>query len=91
MAAGSHLAISHVLDDPRPDAIGKILTASGAPPWHPRTREQILPFFDGFDLVKPGLTVLPQWRPPSEVVPVHRAPGSTEDLHWQVAGIARRS
>ncbi|HEY0542501.1 MAG TPA: SAM-dependent methyltransferase [Actinoallomurus sp.] len=92
MAPGSYLAISHVLDDPRPHTIGKILTASGAPPWHPRTREQILAFFDGFDLVEPGLAVLPQWRPPtSDAVPPHRTPGSTEDLHWQVAGIARRS
>src|SRR6266496_4393011 len=29
----------------------------------PRSREQILAFFDGFDLVEPGLVPLAQWRP----------------------------
>jgi hypothetical protein len=92
MAPSSVLAVSHVLDDPRTHAIGKILTASGAPPWHPRSRERVLGFFDGFDLVEPGLAVLPQWRPPTgDVMPLHRAQGSPEELHWQVAGIAWRS
>jgi hypothetical protein len=91
MAPGSHLAISHVLDDPRPHAIGKILTASGAPPWYPRTHAGVLRFFDGFDLVDPDLAVLLQWRPPaSATVPLHRTPDSTDTMHWQVAGIARR-
>jgi hypothetical protein len=92
MAPGSHLAISHVLDDPRPHAIGKILTASGAPPWHPRSHEDVVRFFDGFDLVEPGVVLLPHWRPPTPAaVPLHRTPGSAEELRWQVAGIARRS
>lgn len=90
MVPGSHLAISHVLDNPRPHTIGKILTASGAPPWYPRSSEEILRFFDGFSLIGPGLAVLPQWRPPvSSTVPLHKAPASTDDLHWQVAGLAR--
>jgi len=95
MAPGSHLAISHVLDDPRSHAIGKILTASGAPPWYPRPQEEVVRFFDGFDLVEPGVAVLPRWRPPAPAaVPLHPAPASAsasaDELHWQVAGIARR-
>jgi hypothetical protein len=91
MAPGSYLVVSHVLDDPRPHAIGKILTASGAPPWYPRPQEEVVRFFDGFDLVEPGVAVLPRWRPPTPAaVPLHRTPASTDDLHWQVAGIARR-
>jgi hypothetical protein len=47
--------------------------------------------FDGFALVDPGVTVLPNWRPPTPAaVPLHRTPDSTRELHWQVAGIARR-
>jgi hypothetical protein len=91
MAPGSHLAISHVLDDPRTHAIGKILTASGAPPWFPRSRSQISGFFDGFEPVEPGVTVLPEWHPPTaSAAPLHRAADSAHALRWQVAGIARR-
>jgi len=78
MAPGSHLAISHVLADPRTGAIGDILSASGAPRWSPRTREQILPFFDGFELIDPGLALLAEW-----------VPHPTPDLRWQVAGVGR--
>src|SRR3954452_5092703 len=91
MAPGSHLAVSHVLDDPRSHAIGQILTASGAPPWFPRPQEEVVRFFAGFDLVEPGVAVLPRWRPPTAVsARSNRTPGSTEDLHWQVPGIALR-
>jgi len=86
MAPGSHLVVSHVLDDPRPHAIGEILTASGAPQWHPRTREGILRFFDGFEMIEPGLVTLPDWRPSAR-----EASTATEDLHWQVAAVARRT
>jgi hypothetical protein len=32
---------------------------------HLRPREEILRFFDGFDLVDPGLVYVPLWRPDS--------------------------
>jgi hypothetical protein len=91
MAPGSYLVVSHILDDPRTHAIGRILTASGAPPWYPRSRSEITGFFDGFELVDPGVTVLPQWRPPTPApVPLHHTPDPAQELRWQVAGIARR-
>lgn len=94
MAPGSYLVISHIVDDPRPHAIGKILTAAGAPPWFPRTREQIQAFFDGFDLIEPGLVLLPHWRPPVPPKDVAELPGAKqtkEELRWQVAGVGRKS
>jgi O-methyltransferase involved in polyketide biosynthesis len=36
---------------------------SGAVAYNLRTREQIAGFFDGLDLVEPGLVPVPQWRP----------------------------
>jgi S-adenosyl methyltransferase len=91
MAPGGYLAVSHILDDPRTHAIGEILMASGAPQWYPRSRSEITGFFDEFELVDPGVTVLPQWRPPTQAaVPLHSPPTSTQELRWQVAGIARR-
>jgi hypothetical protein len=32
---------------------------------HLRSRPEILRFFDGFDLVDPGLVHIPEWRPDS--------------------------
>ena len=32
---------------------------------HPRSREEILELFDGFDLVEPGLVRTALWRPES--------------------------
>jgi SAM-dependent methyltransferase len=94
MAPGSYLVVSHIVDDPRPHAIGQILTAAGAPPWFPRTREQIARFFDGFDLIGPGLALLPQWQPPTPMPGAEPAPAADqagEELRWQVAGVGRKS
>jgi SAM-dependent methyltransferase len=88
MAPGSYLVVSHILDDPRPHEIGRILNAAGAPPWYPRTREQILPFFEGFELIGPGLALLPHWQPPGSTP---AEPDREEELRWQVAGVGRRS
>jgi hypothetical protein len=89
MAPGSYLVISHILDDPRPHEIGQILNAAGAPSWYPRTREQILPFFEGFELIGPGLALLPRWQPPG-TAPAKAEPDSVRELRWQVAGVGRR-
>jgi hypothetical protein len=91
MAPGSYLVISHILDDPRPHEIGRILNAAGAPAWYPRTREQILPFFSGFDLIGPGLAPLPRWRPPGAPTQPEPEPVDAAELHWQAAGVGRRS
>ncbi|MEV1001310.1 SAM-dependent methyltransferase [Nonomuraea sp. NPDC050202] len=37
--------------------------ASGATPLTLRTEEELLAFFDGMELVEPGLVSLPKWRP----------------------------
>jgi hypothetical protein len=66
MAPGSHLALSHgTTDGPDPEAraqVVRIFEQATTPAVH-RSREQISVFFDGFDLVEPGLVRLWQWRP----------------------------
>jgi len=91
MAPGSYLVISHILDDPRPHEIGRILNAAGAPAWYPRTREQILPFFSGFEVIGPGLELLPRWQPPGAPAEPEPEPAGAAELRWQVAGVGRRS
>jgi hypothetical protein len=90
MPEGSYLAISHVLDDPRPRAIGEILVAAGAPPWSPRTPEKVLRFFDGFELIDPGLATLSEWHPPAPAPGSAQLPGATRELRWQLAGVGRK-
>jgi O-methyltransferase involved in polyketide biosynthesis len=66
MAPGSHLAVSvGTSDGADPDMLAEATqTYAGARmPFTLRSRAQILELFDGFDLVEPGLVILPEWRP----------------------------
>jgi S-adenosyl methyltransferase len=36
---------------------------TGAVPYRPRRPEQIAAFFEGLDIVDPGVVPTPQWRP----------------------------
>jgi hypothetical protein len=51
-----------------------------------RSREEILRFFDGFDLVDPGLVHVPLWRPAQAA----GMPGDPAKF-WVLAGVGRRS
>jgi SAM-dependent methyltransferase len=67
MAPGSYLVLSHGTREKHTEVAGRIedvydrskATAQAVL----RTHDQILPFFDGFELVPPGLVYAPQWRP----------------------------
>ena len=65
MAPDSYLVVSHVTADPRPhaeDAVTAVYRQATAP-MVPRTREQVQRFFDGFELVQPGVVYVPEWHP----------------------------
>jgi SAM-dependent methyltransferase len=86
LAPGSFLVLSHVSGDlmADEDAARRVVTAyqrANAPAW-PRPRAEVLRFFDGFDLVEPGLVTNPGWRPDPGTAPP-TAPG----LDW--CGVAR--
>jgi O-methyltransferase involved in polyketide biosynthesis len=66
MAPGSYVVISHALtDDASKDVLAEIIhvTQGMSSPPIPRTAEEIAGFFDGFDLIEPGLVDASQWRP----------------------------
>jgi hypothetical protein len=75
MAAGSHLAVSHGTRDipARPDMSPEAMAEMGAKVERlyqlttsslvTRTRAQVERFFDGFDLVEPGVVEIQLWRP----------------------------
>jgi SAM-dependent methyltransferase len=65
LAPGSYLVIGHATDERNPEiaqAFEKVYNRSVSTDVHVRSRAQILRFFDGFDLVEPGLVYIPQWR-----------------------------
>ncbi|MBB5936405.1 SAM-dependent methyltransferase [Streptomyces zagrosensis] len=65
LAPGSYLSVSHVTGEFAPaawQAIADIYTNAGTPV-QIRSREQIARFFDGLQLVEPGLVVAHRWKP----------------------------
>ena len=84
-APGSHLAASHGYDDQDPQAAATTTTvyASTASPVTRRTRAEILAFFDGLEILEPGLVPVQQWRPDE--------PGpSAVGKAWILGGVARK-
>jgi hypothetical protein len=82
---GSHLVVSHVAEDIKTlqtEAMGDIYrnTSPGAL----RTKGQVEAFFDGYELVEPGLVQVPLWRPDGPV---------PEDLerYWIYGGVGRKN
>jgi len=65
LAPGSHLALTHltndfaVLSDPR---VAETMRSTQNH-IYPRSRDEVLALFDGFELVEPGLTTSANWRP----------------------------
>jgi SAM-dependent methyltransferase len=86
LAPGSFLVISHITDDPRPEveaAIRKVFDKTPTPVTH-RGRDEVVTFFDGLQLVEPGVVWTPQWRPDDESGPGYDLPERSATL----AGVA---
>lgn len=63
LASGSYLVLSHGAErSPAPTDVDRLYQTS-ANPGVRRTPEEIRSFFDGLELVEPGLVWTPQWRP----------------------------
>jgi O-methyltransferase involved in polyketide biosynthesis len=84
MPAGSFLVICHAPSDINPGEIAEMArryNESGAEQMRPRSHEEIMRFFDGLEMLPPGLAPLSEWLPPDR-----DAPGSGS----AVAGVARK-
>ncbi|HEX7307539.1 SAM-dependent methyltransferase [Lentzea sp.] len=70
LAPGSFLALSHASAEAKPagmdEAVRTYNVKSAANQAFPRTHDEVMAFFAGFDLVEPGLVGCPSWRPDSE-------------------------
>jgi len=77
MPPGSYLVMSHGTYDPLPpemiarcEEVNAVIDA----PWRPRSREEFARFFDGMELVDPGIVSIGSWRPAKwSVVPAPQA------------------
>ncbi len=66
LPAGSYLAMSHPTAEVHAEAIEtsiKHYNSSGAPPVRTRSRQGITRFFDGLELLEPGVVSCSLWRP----------------------------
>jgi SAM-dependent methyltransferase len=88
LAPGSYLALSHATGDFRPEAAHRAAAVydQATSTATLRSHEQIAAFFDGWDLVDPGLVQVPLWRPDGK-------PPRPKDLSkiWIYGGVARLS
>ncbi|MFI7635384.1 SAM-dependent methyltransferase [Nonomuraea sp. NPDC049400] len=82
---GSHLFLTHFCDSSQEarDAEKKFLALLGTGRF--RTPEEITAFFDGYELLEPGVVPLPLWRPDGPV-PSHLSVGQ----RLMYGGIARK-
>ena len=88
LAPGSHLVLAHLTNESKPavaQATETVYNRSVSTDIHMRSRADILRFFDGFDLVEPGLVYIPQWRPDSPA-DVPADPGQ----FWCLVGVGRK-
>ncbi len=88
IAAGSYLTICHATTESRPKrafALQTVYNRSVAAHAAVRPRAAIERFFDGFELVRPGLVYIPEWRPDSPA-DVPEDPGRI----WGLVGVGRK-
>ena len=85
LAPGSYLQITHFCDAAPEAAASVRVLRENLGRGQVRTREEILRFFDGFELVEPGLVFLSQWRPDEPV----RLPLDVGSL-LMLAGVGRK-
>lgn len=87
MVPGSHLIISHLTDDAHPEvgkAAREVYDDANAPLIH-RDHAAISRFFEGFELLDPGVTVVNEWRP--DDAEDRTRPGG----EWFYVGVGRKT
>ncbi|MFG2310815.1 SAM-dependent methyltransferase [Streptomyces sp. NPDC048566] len=83
LPAGSHLMFSHGTTDEHPHLVRSVTATyrKGEIPLRMRTRSEVEPFFDGLELVAPGLVTATRW--------FREAPGPPAEPSGFYVGVAR--
>jgi O-methyltransferase involved in polyketide biosynthesis len=69
LPSGSYLVLNDgtaVVNKERVEEAQKLYNQSGAVPYHPRDPEQIAGFFEGLELLEPGVVSCSRWRPDAD-------------------------
>ncbi|MGH3375870.1 MAG: SAM-dependent methyltransferase [Actinoallomurus sp.] len=84
LASGSHLVLSHgtleTLSPAETEAVGEVFDELREPV-QMRDRDEVTALFEGFELLDPGVTLAPEWRPDRP----YRSPSG-----WALAGVGRK-
>jgi hypothetical protein len=66
--SGGYLVLTHASSDSKPEVgeFARRYNERGSSAGTPRTRAECARFFDGLELIEPGLVPWPQWRPRSD-------------------------
>jgi SAM-dependent methyltransferase len=85
MAPGSYLVISHGTGDFEPERANTAVQGynQASAPFVLRSHQEVTRFFDGLELVEPGLVQIPWWQPDGEV------PADSEQI-WIYGAVGRR-
>jgi hypothetical protein len=85
--SGSYLAVSHsasdLFDQVTRDSFRGVVDRMVQQQYTPRSREQVLRFFAGTDMVEPGLVPVEEWRPEPST------DGTRKSLLWGAVGRKR--
>jgi hypothetical protein len=87
---GSYVVVGHATSAGNPavaQAFEKVYNRSVSTQVHVRSRDEILRFFDGFELLDPGLVYIPQWRLDSP----GDAPGDPGKFWGELVGAGRKA
>ncbi|MEY9909614.1 hypothetical protein ABIA35_005853 [Catenulispora sp. MAP12-49] len=83
LVPGSHLVISHAGSDLLPRDQDKLQIYQRAAEGAARDHARITTFFEGFDLIDPGLVRVPLWQPTEELP-------ADVDEYWMYGGVGRK-
>jgi O-methyltransferase involved in polyketide biosynthesis len=85
LPSGSYLAIADGVADPGPVSEAQRRYNDAAPlPYHLRRPDELASFFDGLDLIEPGVVACPRWKPDA---PGRAAPAAEAAAY---CGVARK-
>jgi len=87
LPTGSYLAVSHATSDYLPPELVADISSGRHGHGRLRTRAEVTRFFDGLDLLPPGVVPLPEWR--AEAEPAPRPAAAEVAMYAGVAHIDR--
>jgi len=91
MVPGSQLVLSHITADGVPgaaDVFSEMRSRMADPPT-PRSHAEVLRFFEGFELLDPGVVPVHTWRPDNESETSTQGGTYASDEFWMYAGAGR--